>query len=272
VATATSGNNYGVYGQNVSEVGGGVRGIGSGTSCKGVFGTATSSQGFTYGGRFESFSPSGRGVHGEATATTGQNYGVYGKSNSTDGYGVYYAGGIGGSSLMRNMVRTQQGPVELYAQQATENWFEDFGEGQLQKGTCYIDLDPLFLETVTIDADNPMKVFITPDDPACKGVAVVRGRTGFEVIELHNGVGNSQFAYRVVAKRKGFEDKRLDYCKAAQSDSYLYPELREKGLQEQEEERALIEEQQKRMEDEKRRMEVERERRVEERERLNLSG
>ena len=128
----------------------------------------------------------------------------------------------------------------LYCQESPENWFEDFGEGQLVNGRCHIDLDPLFLETVTIDAADPMKVFITPDDPRCKGVAVVRGTTGFEVIELHNGAGDSRFAYRVVAKRKGFESKRLDYCKAAETDSYLYPELREQQLREFEEHRPRL--------------------------------
>ena len=36
----------------------------------------------------------------------------------------------------------------------------------------------------------------------------------------------------MITKRKGFEDKRLDYCKAAETDSYLYPELREEELME----------------------------------------
>ncbi len=130
----------------------------------------------------------------------------------------------------------------MYCQESPENWFEDFGEGQLMNGRSHIELDPLFLETVTIDAANPIKVFITPDNPNCKGVAVLRGSTGFEVVELHSGVGNSRFAYRVVAKRKGFEGKRLDYCKAAERDSYLYPELREKELKEHKEESARMEE------------------------------
>lgn len=132
---------------------------------------------------------------------------------------------------------TSKGPTGLDVITAAGNWVEDFGEGQLQNGRCNIDLDPLFLETVTIDDANPMKVFITPDDPVCKGVAVIRGEAGFEVVELHDGVGNSPFVYRVVAKRKGFEENRLDYCGAAENDSYLHPELREKELQEHEEER-----------------------------------
>jgi hypothetical protein len=59
---------------------------------------------------------------------------------------------------------------------------------------------------------------------------VVRGANGFEIMELHSGTGNSPFAYRVVAKRKGFEERRLDYCKAAETDPYLFPEFREEML------------------------------------------
>lgn len=33
-----------------------------------------------------------------------------------------------------------------------------------------------------------------------------------------------------MAKRKGIEFKRFDYCKAAEKNSYLYQELREKEL------------------------------------------
>jgi hypothetical protein len=54
--------------------------------------------------------------------------------------------------------------------------------------------------------------------------------------------------YRVVAKRKGFEDKRLDYCEAAETDSYLYPELREQELRELERENTKVERERRRME------------------------
>lgn len=40
----------------------------------------------------------------------------------------------------------------------------------------------------------------------------------------------------------GFEQKRLDYCKAAETDSYLFPELREKEQREYDEELARMKE------------------------------
>ena len=101
------------------------------------------------------------------------------------------------------------GHRKLYSQESPEVWFEDFGEGQLAGGKAHIDLDPLFLETVTIDDQHPMKVFIQLNDD-CNGVYVQRQATGFEVRELSGGNSSAHFTYRVMAKRKGFETARLE--------------------------------------------------------------
>ena len=167
-------------------------------------------------------------MSGYASATTGTNYRVHGTSNSGSGFGVYYSGGLGGTGTKSCVVKTSQGPTLMYCQESPENWFEDFGEGQLVNGRCHIDLYPLFLETVTIDEANPMKVFVEVEAEYCNGVAIKRGLTGFDVNERHGGTTSSPFWYRVVAKRQGFESRRLDYCKAAENGSYLYPELRER--------------------------------------------
>jgi len=244
-ATATSGYTYGVYGQSASTAGFGVYGTATATSGhtygvygesssnagRGVRGRATASSGVTYGGRFENSSSSGLAVYGTAISTAGITYGVYGESISTDGYGVYYSGGLAGTGTKSCVVKTSQGPTLMYCQESPENWFEDFGEGQLVDGRCRIELDPLFLETVTIDETNPMKVFVEHRGP-CQGTYIETGETGFTVIEQNSGTSDVGFCYRVVAKRKGFESNRLDYCKAAETDSYLYPELREKELKE----------------------------------------
>jgi len=93
-----------------------------------------------------------------------------------------------------------------------------------------------------------MKVFVQVDDHRCEGVAVNRGSIGFDVRELREGTSNTRFAYRVVAKRKGFEDKRLDYCEAAKNDPFFNPDLKEKELRELEQERILRAEERSQME------------------------
>jgi hypothetical protein len=136
---------------------------------------------------------------------------------------VYYSGGLAGTGTKSCVVKTSRGPTLLYCQESPENWFEDFGEGQLQGGRTHIELDPLYLETVTIDANNPMKVFVQLEGD-CNGVYVSKGSTGFDVIELAGGSSGVPFSYRVVAKRSGFEDRRLDYTEEGLTDPYIYPE------------------------------------------------
>ncbi|MBN1426220.1 hypothetical protein JXA88_16845 [Candidatus Fermentibacteria bacterium] len=233
--TATTGSSaYGVYGKSGSN---------SGT---GVYGWTWATTGTTRGVHGTCSSPSGFAVYGYTTLGTG----VYGGTLSTTNDGVYYAGGLAGSGTKSCVVRTSQGPTLMYCQESPENWFEDFGEGRLVNGRCRIELDPLFLETVTIGAANPMRVF-TELGGDCRGVYVTRGTTGFDVSELQGGTSSVPITYRVMAKRKGFETKRLEVCEAARTDSYLYPELREKEVREREEMRARHEEERARLEEER---------------------
>ncbi|HTZ96168.1 MAG TPA: hypothetical protein VMB18_07210 [Terriglobales bacterium] len=97
--------------------------------------------------------------------------------------------------------------VALYAVEAPENWFEDFGSGQLSNGSARIDLDPTFAQTVNTDLDY--HVFLTPNGD-CKGLYVSqKSPTAFEVHELGGGASSVAFDYRVVAKRKNYETVRL---------------------------------------------------------------
>jgi len=155
------------------------------------------------------------GVFGWAAATSGINAGVWGETESPDGFGGYSAGemAVDGdfncNGTKSAIVATNSGNRALYCQESPEIWFEDFGEGQLNNGKVYIKLEQLFLETITINDMHPMKVFIQLNDD-CNGVFVKRSDTGFDVIELQNGKSDASFTYRVVAKRKGYEDKRLE--------------------------------------------------------------
>ena len=91
-------------------------------------------------------------------------------------------------------------------------------------------MDKLFLETVTINDQFPLKVFIQLEDD-CNGVYVKKNNTGFDVHELKNGTSNASFTYRVVAKRKGFEDLRLKTEEIGYTDSQLYPDLNDPQIQ-----------------------------------------
>jgi len=157
------------------------------------------------------------------TDVTG-GYGCWGYSNG-GAYGLYYTGGIGGTGKNNIIVRTSKGPVSLNVQASPGSWFEDFGSGKLINGKAHIELDPLFLECITISEKYPMKVFIQlTGREGCNGVRVIKRKTGFDVIEFNNGNSNVTFDYRIVAKRKGFENERMEICPSSYNDYYLYPE------------------------------------------------
>ncbi len=96
----------------------------------------------------------------------------------------------------------------LYTMESPEVWFEDFGSARLQAGVAVVRLDPMFLETVTIDETDPMKVFVELNGPST-GVWIEKGSDRFIVHEQAGGTGDAAFDWRVVAKRKGLESLRL---------------------------------------------------------------
>jgi hypothetical protein len=97
--------------------------------------------------------------------------------------------------------------VQVYSVQSPENWFEDFGSGQLASGVARVQLETTFAHTVNPGVDY--HVFVTPKGD-CKGLYVTNeGPGGFEVRELGGGQSSIAFDYRIVARRKGFENLRL---------------------------------------------------------------
>lgn len=209
-----------------------------------VFGNNTnaSAQTSVFGvvGRVNSAFANSAGVYGYNGATTSgcgiQGYGFYGvvgvaSSANTPSAGIYgvgqgqaYSGSfIGGAGVFVNgpftvfngtkaaTVLTADGKTyrKLYCEEATEIWFSDYGTSHLTNGRATIQLDATYLQTVTIDNANPMKVFIQMDGDS-KPVYVTKGQTSFEVIETNGGNSNASFDYRIIAKRRNYETKRLE--------------------------------------------------------------
>ena len=94
--------------------------------------------------------------------------------------------------------------VLLYAVESPGNWFEDFGHATLSNGVARVEIDSTFAQT--INTEMTYHVFLTPNGD-CKGLYVARKTaTGFEVRELGGGQTNVTFDYRIVARRKGYEN------------------------------------------------------------------
>jgi len=97
--------------------------------------------------------------------------------------------------------------VALYAVEAPENWFEDYGSATLSGGAATIRLEPVF--TQTVNTAMSYHVFLTPKGD-CRGLYVTNEtEQGFEVRELNGGASNVAFDYRIIAHRRGYEHIRL---------------------------------------------------------------
>jgi hypothetical protein len=116
------------------------------------------------------------------------------------------SGSVGGHASIPNGAA---GPrdVAMYSVQAAENWFEDAGSGQLRNGTAVVALETAYAQTV--NAGMEYHVFLTPKGD-CKGLYVTNETAGgFEVHELGGGSSSIAFDYRIMARRKGYENIRM---------------------------------------------------------------
>lgn len=118
---------------------------------------------------------------------------------------VHIQGNYTATGTKSSIAATDDGDRLLYAEEATEVWFADYGFGQLQNGTAVVPIDGVFAQTVNLD--EPYHVFIQVYGNA---EVYVSNRTAsqFEV-RLRDGVPDVEFSYRLVAKRAGYEEQRL---------------------------------------------------------------
>lgn len=195
------GTSVGVYGQGGSDSADGVQGIGGSGSPRGSTGVR---------GISPSSSTDGNGVIGEAENGT-QAFGVWGVSSS--GFAGYFSGKVhvqgdfsvsGAKSAVVSFPDGSQ--RRLYCLESPENWFEDFGFGQLVKGQAQIQLDPDFAAIVNTDTYH---VFITEYEDHNALYVTQRTSTGFEVRAKTSTAGGT-FSYRIVAKRKDNALMRLE--------------------------------------------------------------
>ena len=148
-------------------------------------------------------------------------YGVLGVNQSTTGWAGYFGGSGNGVKIVTAVgkegltvsggtksaaVETDQGTTLLYSEESTEVWFSDYGFGALENGVAYIEIDPLFAQTVSLS--EPYHVFLQAYGDAQIYVSN-RTANSFEV-GLSQGDGAVEFSYRIVAKRSGYEDQRLE--------------------------------------------------------------
>jgi hypothetical protein len=184
--------NVGVFGQGNARAG-----------VLGLSGTGNGVEGFSTG--------KGRGVYGQST----NGVGVMGLSSKPNlaGLAGFFQGRlvVVGSFVVYGQksaaVPHPDGTHRLlYCMESPECWFEDFGEAKLVKGRAKVELEPGFASLVKTDNYH---VFLTPYG-ASNGLYVSRrGKSEFEVAEQNDGKSNLSFSFRIAARRKDVDGKRL---------------------------------------------------------------
>ena len=210
---SASSNGIGTYGQsyNASVTGtnlGFLDGVWGDTDQPGGTGTqGTADDGYAF-----------YGVDNSATSVTLYLENIESSSSSSlvlDTFGLYYggschidvSGNLGCSGSVTPVVPVGERKVALNTIGSPEHWFEDAGSGQLSNGAAVVNIEAVFGETVNTGVDY--HVFLTPKGD-CKGLYVAQeSPTSFEVRELGGGTSSIAFDYRIMAKRKGFEQLRL---------------------------------------------------------------
>lgn len=199
---AATGSRYGIYSlaRNASN-GIGVVGVGNN------LGTFTAiGRGSGISGTGTSFGASGFATTaGSAALVTAGGYFEVAIVNPPFAYVGAYGGlnyKIVGSGTVSTIVENENGnDVVMFAPEAPEVLFMDFGTGTLVNGEANVVLDPTFSKNISVASDKPLKVIVQPEGN-CNGVYVYeKTNTGFKVKELNNGTSNIPFTYQVVGRR-----------------------------------------------------------------------
>jgi len=157
-----------------------------------------SSQRSYYGGYFSGGS---EGNNTPSYAYVGMRF-----RTNADGDGVTGATGqdykiIGTGSVSTLIDGPDGNPRIMFAPEAPEILFQDFGVGQLVNGEVRIEIDPVLRKNIYVDAENPLKVYVTLEGD-CNGVFVTnKSAEGFTVKELQGGTSNAAFSWQIVASR-----------------------------------------------------------------------
>ena len=203
-------------------------------------GTVAGNVGWTLGGQYTAVSQfqDAIGVWGTAISNSAlERTGGYFESdqytlpaNYLDaGVGGVVAGGnrkITGLGTVAEIIPTQNhGRITMICPESPEYWYQDYGSVQLVNGTAHVELDPILVDIILVNDENPVRVFCTPVDmPNFNGVTVTnRTATGFDLVELNGGGLSGTLDYQLTAKPKtNFGEGRFPQ---APGPAWLKPEF-----------------------------------------------
>ncbi|MBC7865783.1 MAG: hypothetical protein IAF38_22610 [Bacteroidia bacterium] len=182
--------------------------IGNAQDCFGVWGYAQTSSGTRAGGYFEAYN----------NTPTLQAYAYVGSSVGGTNRKI-----LGTNSVSEIVPTKNHGRIILTCPESPEYWYQDYGTVKLVNGKAHVDLESTILEICVIDQNNPIKVFTTVDDENCKGLAIKKGLTGFDIVEMGGGISNCTVDYQIILRPKtGYGEGRFPQ---APGPAWLKPEF-----------------------------------------------
>jgi hypothetical protein len=132
----------------------------------------------------------------------GTNNGSWAYAGARYGNSNYKIIGNGTVSTVVSGITENDSKKIMFAPEAPEVLFEDYGIGQLSNGTAHITIDPIFARNILVNREHPLKVFIQLEGD-CNGVYVTnKSANSFDVRELQNGNSNVSFSWHIVANRQ----------------------------------------------------------------------
>ncbi|WP_299683756.1 hypothetical protein [uncultured Dokdonia sp.] len=150
-----------------------------------------------YGGYFSGGPQTGN----QTFAYVGMRYSTNNNGNNGTDYKIIGTGSV--STLIKD---DQNMPRVMFAPEAPEIVFQDYGIGQLVNGEARITLDAILKKSLYINDAHPLKVYVTLEGE-CNGVYVTnKSIDGFTVKELKNGTSNAAFSWQIVANRADTKD------------------------------------------------------------------
>ncbi|MBN1889245.1 MAG: hypothetical protein JW850_14725 [Thermoflexales bacterium] len=127
---------------------------------------------------------------------------------------IHASGDLTADGTKSAAVDTQDyGRRKLYAVESPGVWFEDFGTAQLIDGEAVVTLEPVFAQTINLT--ETYHVYLTPLGDCALYVAD-KGPTTFTVRAMGGQTCSVAFDYRIVARRLGYEDTRLEAVETSQ--------------------------------------------------------
>jgi hypothetical protein len=202
----------GVYGVGGASNGPGILGQGGSVAADGVQGSSGSGNGVS------GQSGSGVGVRASSGSATGLvaegNIGLIASTIAPAGTAGQFDGNVvvNGDFTVFGKVKSVAVPFpdgshrRLYCMESPENWFEDFGFGELSNGEARVPLDPGFSAIVEGEGYH---VFITEYEGNNALYVTQRTSAGF-VVRATAQTATGTFSYRVVAKRKDIRAPRFE--------------------------------------------------------------